>query len=112
LEVKSKDVSENELNKVLGSGYGIFSGKEVQWAVLQFSSERARWVASEKWHPKQKGKFLPDGSYELKVPYSDDRELIMDVLKHGEYLTVISPESLKAKVICAFKEALKNYVVT
>jgi hypothetical protein len=29
--------------------------------------------------PKQKGKFLPDGSFELKVPYSDDRELIMDI---------------------------------
>jgi predicted DNA-binding transcriptional regulator YafY len=109
LEVKAKDVSENELNKVLGSGYGIFSGKEVQWAVLRFSSERARWVASEKWHPKQKGKFLSDGSYELKVPYSDDRELIMDILKHGSDIRVISPTELIEVVIKEAKSLIQNH---
>jgi hypothetical protein len=70
---------------VLGSGYGIFSGDQVSWAVLRFTPERARWVATERWHPKQEGRLLDGGDYELRVPYgpNDDRELIMDILKYG-----------------------------
>lgn len=99
LEKKSEDVSEKQLNDVLGSGYGIFSGKDVHWATLHFSAERARWVAAERWHQKQKGKFLPDGTYELKVPYNDDRELVMDILKHGAEVKVIEPVELRDRVV-------------
>ena len=38
---------EEQLDAVLASGYGIFSGKKVQWAKLRFSAERARYVALE-----------------------------------------------------------------
>jgi hypothetical protein len=55
----------------------------VQWAVLRFSPERSRWVAQEKWHPDQQGKALDDGGFELRVPYSDEPELLMDILRHG-----------------------------
>lgn len=99
LERNADNVSETKLNDVLGSGYGIFSGKNIHWATLHFTSERARWVASERWHPKQKGKYLPDGSYELKVPYNDDRELIMDIMKHGAEVQVMEPADLREKVI-------------
>jgi hypothetical protein len=37
---------------------------------LHFSSERSRWVSTEKWHPQQEGRFLEGGRYELKVPYA------------------------------------------
>lgn len=99
LEKKAEDISEKRLNEVLGSGYGIFSGKDVQWATLYFSPERARWVTSERWHPKQKGKLQPDGSYELKIPYNDDRELLMDILRHGAEVRVIEPLALKEKLM-------------
>lgn len=98
LEKNSEDVSEKMLNDVLGSGYGIFSGKDVKWATMHFSGQRARWVASERWHPNQKSKFLADGTFELKVPYSDDRELLMDVLKHGAEVEIIEPPELRDKV--------------
>ncbi len=94
LEKKSEDISEKKLDDVLGSGYGIFSGREVQWAVLHFTPERARWVAAEKWHPKQRGRFLKDGSYELQVPYNDSRELLMDILRQGAAVKVIEPQCL------------------
>lgn len=81
LEKKAKEVSEKRLEQVLGSGSGIFSGDNVTWATLRFTPERARWVAAEKWHPDQVGRVLGDGWYELKVPYTDDRELLMDVLR-------------------------------
>jgi len=80
------------------SGYGIFSGKEVKWATLRFSPLRARWVASEKWHSKQKARFLEDSTYELKVPYSNDPELLMDILKFGADCEVVGPEELKQRV--------------
>lgn len=109
MEVKAEDISEKKLNVILGEGYGIFSGKDIQWAVLHFTPERARWVASEKWHPQQKGKFLSDGTYELKVPYSDERELIMDIMKHGSEIKVIAPNSLVELVKNTLKLAMSNY---
>jgi hypothetical protein len=54
-------------------GYGIFSGDHVTWATLLFTPERARWVANERWHPLQTGQLRKDGSYLLRVPYTDDR---------------------------------------
>jgi len=53
---KVKDVPESELDAVLASGYGIFSGKKVQWATLRFTPERARYVTLEEWHPKQRAR--------------------------------------------------------
>ena len=108
-EQVADDIPETQLNEVLATGYGIFSGKDVEWATLHFTAERARWVADERWHSKQKGKFLKDGTYELKVPYSDHRELIMDILKHGQYVTVVAPESLRQIVAETLKASIANY---
>ena len=105
----AKEVSDKRLDEVLGSGYGIFSGEKIQWATLRFTPERARWVASESWHPAQKGKFLKDGCYELKIPYADDRELLMDILKFGADCQVTSPASLRDKVVRELQRGLNQY---
>jgi predicted DNA-binding transcriptional regulator YafY len=76
---------------------------------LRFTPERARWVASERWHRNQKGKTLADGSYELEVPYADDRELIMDIMKYGSDCEVIAPELLKDRVAAEFESGLARY---
>ena len=60
-------MSDKRLDEILGSGYGVFSGDQISWAVLRFTPERARWVASERWHRTQEGKLLDDGSYELTL---------------------------------------------
>ena len=109
LETKAKDVSEEKLNEELGSGYGIFSGKDVKWATLKFSPERARWVSKEKWHPKQEGKFLDDGSYELKIPYSKEPELLIDVMKYGPEVEVTEPKDLRKKIQETLIKTLRNY---
>ena len=98
LERKAIDVPETELDSVLGAGYGIFAGREVQWAQLRFSPERARWVAAETWHPNQKGRFDADGSYLLELPYADPRELVMDILRHVPEVEVLGPVSLREAV--------------
>ena len=109
LDTKAKDVADKRLDEVLGSGYGIFSGDQVSWAILRFTPERARWVASERWHPKQKGKLLKDGGFELRVPYTDDRELIMDIMKYAGDCEVIEPEALRNRVAAEFENALARY---
>ena len=109
LETKAKDVSEEKLNEELGSGYGIFSGKDIKWATLKFSSERARWVSKEKWHSKQEGKFLADGSYELKIPYSKEPELLIDVMKYGPEVEILEPKDLRKKIQETLIKTLKNY---
>jgi predicted DNA-binding transcriptional regulator YafY len=70
----------------------------VQWAVLHFSPERSRWVAQEKWHPDQQGHALDDGGFELRVPYSQEPELLMDILRHGRHIEVIAPTALREAV--------------
>ena len=109
LETKAKDVSEENLNEELGSGYGIFSGKDVKWVTLKFSPERARWVSKEKWHPKQEGQFLEDDSYQLKIPYSKEPELLIDVMKYGPDIEIIEPFELRQKIKDKIEETLLNY---
>src|SRR5690606_19724798 len=103
------DIPDAELDEHLAGAYGIFSGKATQEAVLRFTAERARWVADECWHPRQAGRRLPDGGYELRIPYGDPRELVMDVLRHAPHVEVIEPESLRAEVIRQLRRALERH---
>ncbi len=103
----ARDIPDDKLNTHFASAYGIFAGKPKQKAVLRFSSERSRWVADEVWHPEQKGRF-EDGQYVLEVPYSDSRELVMDILKHGPEVEVLAPESLRTEIVNLLTKALKR----
>ena len=103
------DVPEAELDAALSAGYGIFAGAEVQWATLVFTPERARWVAAEHWHPEQQGSFLDDGSYQLRLPYSNDPELIMDILKYGPDCEVAGPAGLREKVGQRVRGVMEKY---
>jgi predicted DNA-binding transcriptional regulator YafY len=106
---KSRDVSEKTLHRELAGGYGIFSGKADKRAKLRFSPRQARWVASENWHPKQSGQFEKGGYYLLEFPYSNDTELVMDILKYGSGVEVISPSTLRNAVKRQLKAAVSQY---
>lgn len=109
LEKKARDVSRASMDQELGPGYGIFTGQDVQHAKLKFTPERARWVAHEQWHPKQKGILETDGSYILELPYADDRELLMDILKFGGDVEVIAPTSLKKRVMAEVSKMVERH---
>lgn len=109
MERTALEVSDAKLSATFGSGYGIFSGGAVRWARLRFSPERARWVAQEQWHPEQSGKQESDGSYLLRLPYTDHRELIMDILKHGTHCEVLGPASLRRVVAQEVDKMGKKY---
>ena len=78
-------------------------------AVLRFSKERARWVADKRWHPEQAGQYLVDGRYELRIPYRDERELVMDIMRHGADVEAVSPVKLRESVKTQLNQALSAY---
>lgn len=104
-----KEVPEKQLEAHSDAGYGIFSGAVTATARLRFSPERARWVASEQWHPQQMQSVDKHGYLLLELPYSDDRELIMDILRHGDQVEVIRPASLRRKLIQILTKARAQY---
>jgi predicted DNA-binding transcriptional regulator YafY len=106
LDQAAREVSVKTLEDYLATGYGIMrSGAEVTWARLRFSAERARWVSSEVWHPDQRGVLDPAGRYTLELPYRDDRELLLEIMKHGSAVEVLAPAKLRQKVREAHERA-------
>jgi predicted DNA-binding transcriptional regulator YafY len=95
VEIPAQEVDSQVLEDFVGQGYGIFSGGQVQWARLRFTEERARWVAHETWHPKQEIFWLPDGRMEMRLPFTDLRELTLDVLRHGSHVEALEPAELR-----------------
>jgi len=91
------------------SGYGIFGGAATQWAVLHFTPERARWIADEQWHPRQECCWCDDGSYELRIPYGNPTELVLDICRYGADVMVIAPKSLRQQVAQRLHAAAAQY---
>ncbi len=112
LDQPAKEIADRVLDEVLGESYGIFSGRARAWAKLRFTPARARWIAAEEWHPKQRASFEPDGSYVLEFPYSDDRELIGDILRHGPEVEVLAPKELRARCRDRLEAARRLYANT
>jgi len=110
LPVKALDLSDKKLDKELASGYGIFSGASTRQVELRFTPQRARWVAQEQWHPEQKSRFDDEGYYYLQFPYSQEPELLMDILKYGADVMVLRPQSLKNSLIAIIQSMHKNYL--
>ena len=109
LERKARNVADRHLDTELGSGYGIFAGARIRTAKFRFSAARSRWVADEEWHPDQKSYRDAEDQYVLEIPYSDERELLMDILKHGPEVEVLSPATLREKVAALHEAAAKRY---
>ena len=109
LDARAEDLSDAELDAHLASSYGIFSGRPTHTAVLRFTPRRARWVSEEEWHPRQSGRFLDDGSYELSFPYHDPTELVMDICRFGPDVHVVAPPELRRQVRTWHEQAAARY---
>ncbi len=109
-EQAAKEVDDATLDATFLPSYGIFSGKDLQWAVLHFNPERTRWVKTQQWHPQQEGELQADGSYLLRIPYADPRELIMDILQHGSHCEVLGPVSLREAVVAEVLAMGRKYL--
>ncbi len=103
------ECSDNILDEHYTQAYGIFAGEPENTAVLRFTPDAARWVADEQWHPAQQGKVLRNGGFELRIPYGDPTELIMDILKYGPDVEVLRPKKLRDVVVERLKTAAGQY---
>ena len=93
----------------MGARASAFSGTPKGTATIVFSAKAARWVADEHWHSKQEGRFLPDGRYQLKLPYSNAKELLMDVLRYGADAEITEPVALREQAKTLLQLALAAY---
>ena len=105
----AKEVSPEALSSHFDASYGIFSGPAEHLAELRFSPETSRWISEEIWHPDQQGAFEADGSWTLRVPFSNSRELIMDVLRYGADAEVLAPEFLRQAVAAEARRTAELY---
>jgi predicted DNA-binding transcriptional regulator YafY len=105
---KAKKLSSENIDSLVEEGFGVFSGKAVNKAVLRCFDPAKRWIADEIWHKDQK--MYNDGDdLVLEVPFSNPTELSMEILRYGEGIVVESPDSLKELVIEKLEKSLKNY---
>ena len=106
VERAAMDVPMAQVEAAMDAGYGIYAGGKRHWAELVFAPRAAAWISREQWHPEQSGQWRDDGSYLLRVPYVNDTELVMDLLRQAEQVKVLAPASLRAKVEGRLRAAL------
>ena len=109
LDARAREVPMKQVQAAMDAGYGIYAGGTRQWAVLRFDVQAAQWAGREEWHPEQQGRWLDDGRFELRLPYVDDTELVMDVLRQGEQVQVLEPPALVAAVRARLAAAAARY---
>lgn len=109
LDEKAKDVAMKTVQAKMDAGYGVYAGDKALWATLVFEPKAAQWISREQWHAEQQGRWREDGSYELRLPYAEETELVMDVLRHGDQVRVEAPASLVKAVRQRLQAAAKLY---
>ena len=109
IDTPARDVSDATLDAAFNASYGIFSGAEIRWARLRFGAERARWVATEEWHPQQHGRWDEQGRWLLDVPYADPRELLKDIMQHVPEVEVLGPAGLQAELRHRLERGLAQF---
>ena len=105
LDTKARDLAMKRVEAEMDAGYGIYAGGQQQWAVLVFNAQAAQWASREEWHPAQEGRWLDGGAYEMRLPYVDATELLMDVLRQGPEVRVTAPPALVEAVRSRLREA-------
>jgi predicted DNA-binding transcriptional regulator YafY len=108
LDKPAIDIPEAELTAIVASGYGIFSGKQVKWARLRFSAPTAHWISAEVWHPQQRGKWDQQKRWCLEIPFSDPRELAMDIMRHVPHVQVLAPKALRELVLGRLRDGIEK----
>ncbi len=87
-----------DLNETyLQQSFGIFKGTTTYTAEIAFTGTVAELVKHQHWHTNQEIE-VTEGGIILRVPVSDDREIMMKVLQYGGQAKVLAPESLKEKI--------------
>lgn len=87
------------------------SAEHLAMVVLHFRPPVAHRVVVEPWHPQQQGEWLDPCTFELRLPYNaqQPQELIMDILRYGDQVTVVEPGSLRRQICETLAASLARY---
>lgn len=91
-----------------GLSFGIFQGKPRYTAEILFTSTAAELVRNQHWHKDQESTTVDEGVL-LRLPVSDDREILMKILQYGPMAKVISPPELVQRVKREISAMAENY---
>ena len=105
----STTVSKKLVEEIVGRDFGIYSGTNRKLAKLLFTARQAPWVRSETWHKDQIGETTDDGGFLLTLPYSDPRELVLEILRYGPDVRVLEPTELQQEVAQRLRAAADQY---
>jgi predicted DNA-binding transcriptional regulator YafY len=92
----------------LGQSFGIFQGKPSYTAEILFTSTAAELVTHQRWHKDQETVPVKEGLL-LRLPVSDDRELVMKILQYGAMARVLSPPQLVKRLRDEIVSMAENY---
>jgi len=88
---------EDNFDAYLNSAFGIFKGEVLFHAEILFTSTAAELVRQQRWHRDQVIVEVEKGIL-MKLPVSDDREIVMKILQYGSMAEVIRPLELRKRV--------------
>jgi predicted DNA-binding transcriptional regulator YafY len=107
-KANARRVRTEHLDRYVGDGFGIFGGRARHKARLRFSTERSRWIKDEVWHIGQQSSWDGDNLV-LEVPYSNETEIIMEILRHGPDVEVMAPPKLRQRIAELLQLAAQPY---
>lgn len=108
LEALAEQINKEQVEQYFAASYGIFSGMPKHRAELKFTGHVAREISTQSWHPQQQGEWQGD-EYLLHIPYSDDRELIQEILRYTPHVCVEKPAALRKAVQSRLHAGLEAY---
>lgn len=97
-------------DSLIDESFGIFPGKALYEARIQFTGTAAELVRKQFWHEKQKIEETTNGIC-FTLPVNDDREIIMKILQYGSNAKVLYPQSLQERVVNEIKKMATCYTV-
>ena len=98
-----------DFKKYFLSTFGLYKGKSKKEVTLRFTLEKSKWIKDQIWHKDQKAKYLKNGSLELSFPVSDFSEIKREILKHGDDVEVIKPQTLRDLIKAEAEKIAKIY---
>lgn len=102
--------SDFDPTNLLKQAWGIwYTDHEPQEIVLRFSSNVADRVKETHWHPSQQTNLEPDGSLIWRANIAEPKEMIPWIRGWGSDCEVISPASVRNKLINEITAMRKNY---
>ena len=95
---RPEGATEEEVERFVDSGFGIFKGSETVEATIRVHGSAAHLVARQEWHPAQRvvQGLSADGRpwTELSLPVADVTELLGRVLSFGSVAEPLAPPEL------------------